>query len=337
METYQTDNPIDVVILWVDGNDPVLAAKRNHYLMEEGITGSHPGALSTRFASKNEVRYCVLSILKFAPFVRNIFIVTDDQDPDLSGEVTRWFPEKSGTLKIIDHKELFRGYEEYLPTFNSSSIHTLVWRIDGLSENFVFFNDDFFLIREIAPDEWFVNRRPVLRGKWLFPPYKKIVGDFFKILINRKLRKNKGYQPRISFYIRQWQTAALAGVRGRYFFHCHTPHPLNRRILEEYFAKNTDLLKKNISYRFRSADQFLLSSLAYHLEILDGNRQFAKLNLGYLHPYYSGKRLQSKMRRCDSDSRIKSVCAQSLDMLSLGEQKMIFDWMDKVLDLHAVR
>jgi hypothetical protein len=38
-------NPIDAVILWVDGSDPKLAEKRNHHLALEKKTDVHPGAL----------------------------------------------------------------------------------------------------------------------------------------------------------------------------------------------------------------------------------------------------------------------------------------------------
>ncbi len=327
--------PIDAVILWVDGNDPVLAEKRNLYLKKENKSASDPGALPLRFASSNEIRYCVFSILTFAPFVRNIFIVTDGQDPDLYGELKTFFPEREGILKIVDHKEIYRGYEQYLPSFNSSSIQSLIWRIEGLSENFIYFNDDVFLIRRVEPQDWFIDGRPVLRGKWLIPPFHKILGNYLKAFVNTKLRHNPDFKPKISFYIRQWQTASLAGYRSRYFFHCHTPHPLNRSTLEKYFSENRELLEKNIAYRFRNHTQFIITSLANHLEIRDGNRQLSKLNLEYLHPYYSEKRLHKKMAHCDREYGIKSVCVQSIEMLSRPLQEKIFTWMDSVLNLQA--
>ena len=291
-------NPIDAVILWVDGSDQKLAEKRNHYLALEKKTGAHPGALPTRFASSDEIRYCVLSILTFAPFIRNIFIVTDEQDPDLYEDIRARFPEKADCLKIVDHKEIFRGYEQYLPTFNSSSIHAMIWRIEGLSENFIYFNDDTILIRETKEEEWFIGDSPVLRGKWLLPPYRRIAGINLKVLINKYIRNNKDHQPRISFYIRQWKSASLLGMKGRYFFHDHTPHPMRRKTLENFFADNGELLEKTISYRFRDSEQILAPSVAYHLEILNGNRNYGKLNLGYFHPYYSENRLNRRISRC---------------------------------------
>lgn len=98
--------PIDVVIAWVDGDDPELARKRNNYVHGTNLpVGS--GAHSTRFASSNEIRYCVLSILRFSPFVRNIFIVTDEQDPGISADVRKYFPERLRSIRIVDHKEIF--------------------------------------------------------------------------------------------------------------------------------------------------------------------------------------------------------------------------------------
>jgi len=326
-------DPVDAVILWVDGSDQKLAAKRNHYLALEKKTGVHPGALPARFASSNEIRYCVLSILTFAPFIRNIFLVTDEQDPDLHEDIRTRFPEKAGSLKIIDHKEIFRGYEQYLPTFNSSSIHAMIWKIEGLSENFLYFNDDIILIKEFNKEDWFIGGRPVLRGKWLLPPYRKITGKNLKVLINKHIRKNKNYEPKISFYIRQWKSASLLGMKKRYFFQCHTPHPLSRKTLESFFTDNGKLLEKTISYRFRDPEQILVQSVAYHLEILNGNRNFKKLNLGYLHPYYSENRMNRRIGRCMNDPRIKSICIQSIETLSSGQREKIFRWLDTVLNL----
>jgi len=327
----ESGHPLDAVVLWVDGNDPVLAEKRKSYLRKENKTVKHSGALPTRFASNNEIRYCILSILAFAPFVRKIFIVTDGQDPGLNKEIDHHFPGKSNIVRIIDHKEIFRGFDQYLPSFNSSSIESMIWRIEGLSDNFIYFNDDVFLIRETTPEDWFIDNKPVLRGKWKIPPYKKMLGKYIKTVINRNILKNPDYQPRLSFYIRQWKAARLPGMKFRYYFYCHIPHPLSRKRLEDFFTSNTDLLKKNISYRFRSEYQFVMPALAYHLEILDGNKNLEPLNMVYLHPYYSNKRLERKIRRCENEPSVKSVCVQSLDMIDKELQERIFNFMDRIL------
>ena len=194
--------PVDVVIAWVDGNDPSLVEKRSRYL--NSIHKNLPlGAQPTRFASINEIKYCVLSILKFAPFVRNIFIVTDGQDPNIYEDIKTHFPERIQSIRIVDHREIFEGFEKYLPTFNSISIGNMVWRVKGLSENFVYFNDDVILIREVKPEDWVLNNRPVMRGYWKFPPFVKVIKRIVQKVYYIKLLGRSTFEPRFSFHVVQ--------------------------------------------------------------------------------------------------------------------------------------
>ena len=327
----QTGKPIDAVILWVDGIDTKLAVKRDRYRELENKKASHPGSLPLRFASSGEISYCVRSILKFAGFIRNIYIVTDEQDPDLYDMVKNRFPGREGCIKIVDHREIFRDYEQYLPTFNSSSIHTMIWRIEGLSDRFVYFNDDVVLVREHSENDWFEGDWPVLTGKWQLPPFGRMAGSRLKVLLNKHIKGNRDYVPKVSFYIRQWITASFLGFRSLYYFHDHSPHPFNRETMAEYFSANRRVLEKIISYRFRDPDQLLTSSLAYHLEILKGNRNLRKLNIGYFHPLYKEKKMARKIDRCMNDSRYKSVCIQNIDMMREGDRKKILEWLDSIL------
>jgi hypothetical protein len=325
------DKSIDAVILWVDGNDKKLAEKRDRYLALENKSATHPGSLPLRFASSDEISYCIRSILKYARFIRNIYVVTDEQDPDLHRMVEERFPEKAGCLKIIDHRHIFRGYERYLPTFNSSSIHSMIWRIEGLSDRFVYFNDDVILIREHHEEDWFIGNRPVLMGKWLFPPYRRVIGNKLKTLINRYFKSNRDYVPKVSFYIRQWKSASALGYCRRYFFHDHSPHPFSRKAFEEFFIGNRKLMEKTISYRFRDPEQLLTSSLIYHHEIKNENRNLRKVRIGYFHPYYRERTMNKRMEMCSNDIRYKSVCIQNIEMLRAGQREKIFGWIDSII------
>ena len=327
------DNPIDAVIMWVDGNDPLLAAKRNSYLKGDS-TNIGSGAHSTRFASLNEIRYCLLSIFKFAPFVRNVFIVTDGQDPDLYGDIQKWFPERLKSVRIVDHKEIFEGFEDHLPTFNSRSIANMIWRIRGLSGNFVLFNDDTFLIRSMKPEEWFVDGRPVIRGRWVAAPAPRVIWNKLRIFFNRRILGRTSFNPRASFHLGQWNSAALLGYKFRYFTIGHTPQAVNRKLVENYFNKNSSLLRKNISFRFRDHSQFTIIPLSIHLQLLDGNRHIARPDLAYLKPFNRpAKYIDNKISLCENNPSIKFMCVQSLDMCSKEEQDKIFGWLDKILQL----
>jgi hypothetical protein len=327
-------HPIDAVIPWVDGDDSHLVEKRKRFL-PGGSQNINPGAHPTRFASINEIRYCVLSILKFAPFVRNIFVVTDNQDPNLYDDIKKWFPHRMDSVKIVDHAEIFQGYEQYLPTFNSISIGNMVWRIKGLSENFVYFNDDLFLIRPIEPDHWFVGSRPVMRGRWVPAPLPKLLWYKGLTTLNRRLLGKPGYQPRSSFHLGQWNAASLLGFKYRYFAASHTPHAVNRKLYEDFFQKNKPLFEKNISYRFRNPAQFTFVALSNHLQLLDGNDNTAPPGLAYLQPFNRPRDyVHNKLRLCEENLEIKHLCVQSLEMCPIEIQDDLFAWLDQILGIH---
>ena len=128
------NSPIDAVITWVDGNDPLHQKKMAKILSLEENKRLYVG--SSKYKQIGEIYFCVLSIIKFAPFVRNIFIVSDSQVPE--------FVKKKNLndhrVKVVDHKEIFKGLSDFTPTFNPRCIEALLHRIPGLSERFIYFN-----------------------------------------------------------------------------------------------------------------------------------------------------------------------------------------------------
>lgn len=327
------NQPIDAVVSWVDGNDPEFRKRMQPYL-EGKSRRSIPGAHPTRFASLNEIRYSVLSILTFAPFVRKIFIITAGQNPELDIDIKQYFPERVNDIKIVDHSEIFRGYEHYLPTFSSRSIETMMWRIEGLSERFIYSNDDIFLVRKTTPSDWFVDQRPVLRGRWLARPTLRIWWQIISVMLYRKVPGKGNYQPKPSYHMGQWLGASVAGFKYRYFFFSHTPFAVNKNTIEKFFLLNRPLLEKNIAHKFKNFAQFNMVALAYHLELLNGNRQLANPELVYLHPYKRHKNyIDKKIRSCEQNGQVKFLCVQSLEMCSKEAQQKVFTWLDKTLGL----
>ncbi len=330
MNTNKT--PIDAVIAWVDGSDPKLVEKRKLFQNSE-LKQQVPGAESTRFSSLNEVSYCILSILKFAPFIRNIFIVTDNQDPKLNKVVHKYFPKRVSDLRIVDHKEIFHGYENYLPTFNSICISNMLWRIKGLSEKFVYFNDDIFLIRPVNPSIWFRNRRPVLRGAWAFPPFERLLWDNIKLFF-QKVFLNKEKEKTPSFQINQWNAAHMQGFRFCYFRSGHTPLALNKKRIGDFFNNNPKILEENIKHRFRKYSQFNTVALANHLEYNFGNKNFAPSKAVYMQPKNSNKSyVDRKFKQCKSDKGILFLCVQSLDLASKPNQVRVTEGLNRILGI----
>src|SRR5687767_6483452 len=150
--------PVDVVVAWVDGRDRKHRAKRRRYLADPGgdTKPERMAVKAQRFSDNDEIRYCLRSIHNYAPWVRTIWLVTDDQVP---ASIARRRAERYN-IRIVDHREIFRGYEQLLPTFNSLAIETMLWRIEGLADRFLYFNDDMMLVGPVKPADFFCDRAP---------------------------------------------------------------------------------------------------------------------------------------------------------------------------------
>ena len=186
---------------------------------------------------------------------KKIFIVTDEQTPSIHEIVKKYYPKRISDIEIIDHKHIFRDYEDFLPTFNSICISNMLWRIEGLSDHFVYFNDDVFLTRKILPEVWFKKARPVLRGNWVFPPFERLIWDKFRVNYH-KLRFGKNKEKTPSFQINQWNAAQLLKFKFRYLKSSHTPLAIDKKVLENYFTNNKKILKENLKFRFRNYKQY---------------------------------------------------------------------------------
>ncbi|OYX63491.1 MAG: hypothetical protein B7Y89_05515 [Novosphingobium sp. 32-60-15] len=244
---------IDAVITWVDGLDPLHLAKRGHYQPQ---AKRNANAINPhRWACNNELSYCLRSIANHAPWIGRIWIITDAQTPDLS----QLPDELVARITIVDHLTLFAGHESALPTFNSLAIETLLWRIPGLAEHFVYFNDDVFLTGPLAPGDVFQGDAPVLRGGWV---------DQRAIAADPASRDD----PTLLNALTQINAASLAGFRpDRLFRAAHVVHPLRRSVMAQLFDRHRAAFVTNIGHRFRCVSQFLPQGLHNHACIASGN------------------------------------------------------------------
>lgn len=137
--------PIDLVYSWVDGNDPVWRAKKEKHMREAGLL--HQDAKTcARFRDNDELKYSLRSAQKFAPWINHIYIVTDGQTP-------KWLNTKHPKISVVDHKQIMPA--DALPTFNSYAIENYIDNIPGLSEYFLYSNDDTMFGRDHIPDDFF--------------------------------------------------------------------------------------------------------------------------------------------------------------------------------------
>ncbi len=317
---------IDVVFTWVDGNDPEHKKKITPYLNPRA-QASDDIAGPTRYRSEGEIFYSVASILRFAPFVRKIFIVTDNQNPNLDKFIEKNFPENKIPIEIVDHKVIFEGYEEYLPVFNSRAVETCIYRIPGLSENYIYLNDDFFLVRPIQISDWFVEDKIVAYGSWRSLPLDRLLW-----LI--KPMKN-GHKP-VGFKDGMIMAARKYGKKWKYFHLDHLPHPIKKSVLADYFDKNPQHFLSNISHKFRSGKQFNTHELSY-LSMFDAGKAIIKPStdhLLYMKPVNRGENyLKRKLRCFETNEELKFCCIGSLDLATEEDRIILLNWLGNVINV----
>lgn len=137
-------NDIDLVYLWVDSTDPVWQAKKIEALKTVG--GHTPVPLAARFRNHDELKYSLRSVVKHAPFIRNIYLITSQQRPT-------WLDSEAGGLFVVDHQDIFPD-SSCLPCFSSNAIETVIHRICGLSEFFLYANDDMFFLNDVSAEDF---------------------------------------------------------------------------------------------------------------------------------------------------------------------------------------
>jgi hypothetical protein len=310
MKNSIENTPIDAVILWVDGNDEKHQEKIRPYVKDSKKIQSK--SFRTRYDQVNEIKYTIDSIIKFAPFIRHIYIITDQQTPPfLKQQNAR---NTYHNVSIVDHSVIFSGYEEFLPTFNCRPIETCMYRIPGLAEHFIYFNDDFFLINDTQPSDFFKDGLPILRGKWL-----KFDTDIFY----KKFKK-----PKFGHKSAQQKAAQLIGFNNYYNFR-HTPHPLRKSTFETYFNTHKDVFLENIKYKFRSKNQFTPQGLANHLE-LKNKTCIIKHDLQLLYfRSYKKPLFWYKFKLNKKGNRKLFLGMQSLDRCPLPILTYILQWLEK--------
>lgn len=319
--------PIDAVITWVDGADPEHSKKLNTYLATLGDVRPR-AANPIRFHHSGELDYCVTSLLRFAPWIRTIYIVTDNQVPAIINRLKG--TEYEGRVVVVDHRVIFAGFEQYLPTFNSSSILAVLWRIPNLAEHFIFLNDDFALVQPVKPSDFFREDKVVLRGNWRAfaeSGWRKRVRRWFKEVLMR----SKPSEQRAGYLAGQELSAAVVGFEKKYFQVPHNPHAWRVSTFKNFFEDNPALLEFSVSFRLRSAEQFIVEGLSAHLELKSNNAIIdKKLKTVQLKPADQGFiRIQRKIEVADKDVKYAFVCIQSIENAPEKIQKFIFSWLDK--------
>lgn len=222
---------MDAVITYVNGLDPVWQKQYGE--------ATHQPVLPKRYRDWGLLRYLLRGIECYMPFIERVFLVVSGES-----QVPEWADTEH--LHIVYHSDIIP--ECYLPTFNSTTIELFLHRIPGLSEEFVYFNDDCFPVAPLDRTDLFLDGKIVIR--------------FSRHILALDMYKKQ---------TRQSDTLArlAAGVKKRCFFirPQHTCTPMLKSQNEELYGKIKSSLEPNITMLRAgcNANQYVYTDYLYYI------------------------------------------------------------------------
>jgi len=240
---------IDFVIPWVDGNDPEWQEIRNKYAHKNDGDNRE-----IRYRDWDNLQYWFRGVERFTPWVNKIHFIT-------WGHLPPWLDTNNPKLNIVYHEDYIP--EKYLPTFNSHTIELNLHRIRGLSDRFVYFNDDTFIIRSMDQKDFFRQGLPC--DSAVIRPYlskdRNSIGGIVSnnmAIINTTYDKNtvikqnffKWFNLR---YKKQLLSTFLNMPYGVFtgFFDPHLPNSYLKSTFEEVWEKEYEVLNDTCTHKFR--------------------------------------------------------------------------------------
>ena len=254
---------IDFILTWVDGSDPEwLAEKRKFQNKDETIYLLDDANTDCRYRADIELlRFWFRAVEKFAPWVNKIHFVTCGQKPN-------WLNEDHPKLKLVNHADYIPS--DYLPTFNANTIEMNLHRLEGLSEKYVYFNDDIFLTRPVLPTFFFKRGVPVLMTDLRY--YKGIgYNNWSRLIFNDYCLVNNSFNIKKAIWQNKgkWFNVKELGfkraIQNFVCYRCNKTLPVGlyghialphlKSTLQEVWDKYPDIMDYSLKHKFRSDDQ----------------------------------------------------------------------------------
>lgn len=297
------NSEIDFVIIWVDGDDAEWIAQKNKYLPEDKRV-----AKSNLYRDWDNLQYWFRGIEKFTPWVNRVHFVT-------CGHLPSWLNVNHPKLNIVKHSDYIPN--EYLPTFNSHCIELNLHRIKGLSERFVYFNDDMFVIDSMKPEEFFYNNLPCDSSimSALAPSEKNDM--FYHILANNLAVVNSNFEKSsvIKRNIKQWLNLKYGKLNlknlyylpiGKFtgFQNFHLPSSFLKSTFVEMWEKEHEILDKTSCNKFRTVNdvnQYIFS----YWQMMNGKFNPRRSTIG---KFFSISNDNMRLYNAISNQTYKMVC-----------------------------
>jgi len=314
---------IDFVVPWVNGSDPEWRACRSQYRADSSMDCS-----DARYREWDTFRYWFRGVELYAPWVHKIHLLT-------WGHLPEWLNPSHPKLHIVRHDEFIP--EEYLPTFSSHVIEMNLHRIPGLSETFVYFNDDVFLTSPVSPNDFFVNGMPVDTGVLGIIKNSDTTNYMPYIMLNMLGIINRHFSKRTVLKRDFFKWITIKNGRGVFntlylmpwglftgFRNYHTCSNFLKNTFEAVWAEESEVLHATCCRKFRSRED-VNQYLMRYWQLCNGYFVPHRPNSAYI---TIGSEDAEQIHSILTSRRYKVVC--------VNDDPMGFDFAEEQKRIHAV-
>ena len=317
---------IDIVIPWVDGNDLKWQQDKSKY--ENTISGDKR---IIRYRDWDNLQYWFRGVEKFLPWVRTIHFIT-------YGHLPAWLNVENPKLHIVNHQDYIPL--QYLPTFSANPIEMNIHRIEGLSDHFIYSNDDMFFIREMSPEFFFKKGLPVDSSVENVQFFKK--GGIDNIIANDLAVLNEHFFKRTTLkkYFFKWLHLYYGkGVLKNIYLlpfpyfsgfdNPHLPQAFLKKTFEDLWNAEPEWMDETSSHKFRSKE-YINQWLARYWQLASGNFIPGNINRG---KFFSIGRDNIQIQEAITHQKFKMICLSDDSVLLdfKKEKKFIRNCFEHIL------
>ncbi|MCA5892723.1 Stealth CR1 domain-containing protein [Isoptericola sp. NEAU-Y5] len=305
-DAFSIEFPVDAVYLWVDDSDPRWREKREAVRLSLGM---EPSPASTdesvaahRFRDRGELRASMRSLEMYAPWIRNIYLVTDEQRPD-------WLDSEHGRVQVVDHRDIFAD-PRVLPSYNSHAISSQIHRIPGLADHYLLMNDDVMFNRPVTPYSFFTSTGQL------------------RVNFSRSRRPDIPRESQTSLELARSNSAALLerdhGHRASSLFG-HVPVPQSKDVALELEQRYGEEIRRTVASPFRAETDVVINSwLHLYTALFTGRAVRANIRFGYFN--IGNTAVRQKMDRLEFVRKFQVICLNDVPPPG-GEQEADPEWL----------
>ena len=146
---------IDFVVPYVNNQDLVWRNTYIDYCKKHNLHEKIVELLGSRYGGLTFIYDQLKLVSKNMPWINKIYLLLSNKEQIIQSLLPP-------NVEIVYHKDFIPM--AFLPTFNSTSIEMFLWNIKGLSEHFIYANDDMLPIGKLEPSDFFDDDK--IKIKW---------------------------------------------------------------------------------------------------------------------------------------------------------------------------